>query len=53
MMRVITAQIVKKFTFHLGPGETGLRVLDKLQDQFVPNPGPLTLSFEFRIPESL
>lgn len=48
MMRCLIARIVKKFTFRLAPGETGNRVLEDMKDQFVPNPGPLSLCFELR-----
>ncbi|KAI1413310.1 cytochrome P450 [Hypoxylon sp. FL1857] len=47
-MRYVTARLVKKYRFHLAPGETGLRVLDDMADQFTANPGKLTLCFERR-----
>ena len=48
MMRGIVGRIVKEYRFQLAPGETGNRVLDEVKDQFVPNPGPLSLIFEHR-----
>ncbi|KAI0838421.1 cytochrome P450 [Hypoxylon sp. FL0890] len=47
-MRYVTARLVKKYRFHLAPGETGLRVFDDMADQFTANPGNLTLCFEPR-----
>ncbi|KAF4511026.1 hypothetical protein G6O67_002864 [Ophiocordyceps sinensis] len=48
MMRGVITRVVKRFRFKLAPGETGNRVLDEMRDQFVPNPGPLSLCFEER-----
>ncbi|ROW06272.1 hypothetical protein VPNG_08075 [Cytospora leucostoma] len=48
MLRVTTAQLIKKYKFHLAPGETGRRVLEDMKDQLAPNPGPLLLRFELR-----
>lgn len=47
-MRGVITRVVKRFRFKLAPGETGNRVLDEMRDQFVPNPGPLSLCFEER-----
>ncbi|EMR70914.1 putative cytochrome p450 protein [Eutypa lata UCREL1] len=48
MLRVTTAQLVKRFRFRLTPGETGRRVLENMKDQLAPNPGHLALRFELR-----
>ena len=48
MLRVATAQLVKRFRFRLTPGETGRRVLENMKDQLAPNPGHLALRFELR-----
>lgn len=48
MMRGVVSRLVQDFRFTLAPGETGNRVLDMVKDQFVPNPGPLSLCFERR-----
>ena len=48
MMRMVIASVVKRYRFRLGPGETGERVMGETRDQFVPNPGPLSLCFEER-----
>ena len=48
MMRGVISRVVKKYHFELAPGETGNRVLEEVRDQFVPNPGPLMLSFKLR-----
>lgn len=47
-MRYVTARLVKKYRFHLAPGETGMSVFDDMADQFTANPGKLTLCFELR-----
>ncbi|KAI9643581.1 hypothetical protein NHQ30_008202 [Ciborinia camelliae] len=48
VLRITTAQVIKKYRFSLAPGETGRRVLDDMKDQLAPNPGHLTLVFEKR-----
>jgi hypothetical protein len=48
VLRITTAQLIKKYRFGLAPGETGHRVLDDMKDQLAPNPGHLTLVFEKR-----
>ncbi|ORY67582.1 cytochrome P450 [Pseudomassariella vexata] len=44
----VTATLVKKYRFRLAPGETGMRVMGDMRDQFTPNPGGLDLCFELR-----
>ncbi|TAQ86938.1 hypothetical protein B7494_g4735 [Chlorociboria aeruginascens] len=48
VLRITTAQLIKKYRFSLAPGETGRRVLEDMKDQLAPNPGHLTLVFEKR-----
>ncbi|KAK0634267.1 cytochrome P450 [Bombardia bombarda] len=48
VLRITTAQLIRKYRFRLAPGETGKRVLDDMKDQLAPNPGELTLMFELR-----
>lgn len=45
-MRAVIARVIKRYRFTLAPGETGNRVLEQIKDQFVPNPGPLSVCFE-------
>lgn len=47
-MRHVTAKLIKKYRISLATGETGLKVLGDLKDQFVANPGDLSLCFELR-----
>lgn len=47
-LRATAASVIKKYRFHLAPGETGRRVLEDMKDQLAPNPGHLTLVFEMR-----
>lgn len=48
VLRITTAQLIKKYRFRLAPGETGERVLRDMKDQLAPNPGQLVLLFEKR-----
>jgi cytochrome P450 len=48
-MRRVTARLIKKYRFHLAPGETGLCVFNEMVDQFTANPGNLSLCFELRV----
>jgi cytochrome P450 len=47
-MRMVTARLVRKFQFRYAPGETGMRVMGDLRDQFTSNPGGLTLPLDLR-----
>ncbi|KAK4185891.1 cytochrome P450 [Podospora australis] len=47
-LRITCAWIIKKYRFRLAPGESGRRVLEDMIDQLAPNPGHLSLVFEFR-----
>ncbi|CAN8097825.1 unnamed protein product [Discula destructiva] len=48
LMRCLVARLVFRYRIRLAPGETGKRVMEDMDDQFIPYPGPLDLSFELR-----
>ena len=47
-LRLVLANVVKKFHINFAPGEDGSKILEDFRDTLTGHPGKLRLSFSFR-----